>query len=186
VARRSGLRTSACASPASDREPRLAALLARIKAESAASCRYFRTPTELGRLVRDDLAVLLSERFTASPAGTAAAQRVEGPRPLPAVPTSLLGREQAIADVATLVTDPQVRLVTLTGPGGVGKTRLALAAGEQLRDHFGGGTAFVPLAAVADPRLALAGIARAVGADQSGAARSWTHSPSRSGQTPGW
>jgi predicted ATPase len=155
--------------PAPDREPRLADLLARIKAESAASYRYFRTPTELGRLVRDDLAVLLSERFTASPARAAAPQRLEGQRPLPAAPTSLLGREQAIADVAKLVTDPQVRLVTLTGPGGVGKTRLALAAAEQLRDHFGGGTAFVPLAAVADARLALAGIARAVGADLSGA-----------------
>jgi hypothetical protein len=156
-------------SPAPDREPRLADLLARIKAESAASYRYFRTPAELGRLVRDDLAVLLSERFTASPVAAAAAQRVQNTRPLPAAPTSLLGREQAIADVAALVTDPQVRLVTLTGPGGIGKTRLALAAGEQLRERFGGGTAFVALAAVAGPGLALAGIARAVGADLSGA-----------------
>ena len=51
--------------PAPDREPRLADLLARIKEESSASYRYFRTPAELGRLVRDDLAVLLSERFAA-------------------------------------------------------------------------------------------------------------------------
>jgi predicted ATPase/predicted negative regulator of RcsB-dependent stress response len=156
-------------SPAPDREPRLADLLARIKAESAASYRHFRTTAELARSVRDDLAVLLSERFTASPAAAAAPQRVEGPRPLPASPTSLVGREQAIDEVTALVTDPQVRLVTLTGAGGVGKTRLALAVGERLRDRFGGGTAFVPLGAVADPGLALAGIARAVGADLSGA-----------------
>jgi Domain of unknown function (DUF4062) len=52
--------------PAPDREPRLAALLARIKQEASNSYRYFRTPAELGRLVRDDLATLLSERFTAS------------------------------------------------------------------------------------------------------------------------
>jgi predicted ATPase len=156
-------------SPAPDREPKLADLLARIKAESAASYRYFRTPAELSRLVRDDLAVLLSERFTASPAAAGAPQRVESPRPLPAAATSLLGRERAIGEVAALVTDPQVRLVTLTGPGGVGKTRLALAAGEGLRDHFGGGTAFVPLGAVSDPGFALAGIGRAVGADLSGA-----------------
>jgi predicted ATPase len=155
-------------SPAPDREPGLADLLARIKAESAASYRYFRTPAELGRLVRDDLAVLLSERFATSRPAAAAPQRVEGPRPLPAAATSLLGREQAIGEVAALVIDPQVRLVTLTGPGGVGKTRLALAAGEQLRDRFGGGTVFVPLGAVTDPRTALAGIARAVGADLSG------------------
>ena len=49
--------------PAPDREPRLADLLARIKEGSAASYRHFGTPAELGRLVRDDLAVLLSERF---------------------------------------------------------------------------------------------------------------------------
>ena len=51
--------------PAPDREPRLADLLSRIQEESAASYRHFRTTAELGRLVRDDLAVLLSERFAA-------------------------------------------------------------------------------------------------------------------------
>jgi predicted ATPase len=156
-------------SPAPDREPELTDLLARIKAESETSYRYFRTAAELARLVRDDLAVLLSERFTARPAAAGAPHRVEGPRPLPAAATSLLGREQAIGEVAALVTDPQVRLVMLTGPGGVGKTRLALAAGEQLRDRFPGGAAFVPLGAVSDPGLALAAIGRAVGADPSGA-----------------
>src|SRR5213079_3427190 len=57
---------------------------------------------------------------------------------------------------------------TLTGPGGVGKTRLAVAVGERLRDRFGAGTAFVPLAAVTDPGLVLAGVGRAVGADLAG------------------
>jgi predicted ATPase len=155
--------------PAPDRDPRLADLLARIKAQSAASYRYFRTSAELGHFVRDDLAVLLSERFTASPATAGAPPRAEGRRPLPAAATSLLGREQAIGEVAGMVTGPQVRLVMLTGPGGVGKTRLALAAGEQLRDDFGGCTAFVPLGAISDPGLALAGIGKAVGADPSGA-----------------
>ena len=59
--------------------------------------------------------------------------------------------------------------MTLTGPGGVGKTRLAVAVGERLRDRFGAGTAFVPLAAVTDPGLVLAGVARAVGAELAGA-----------------
>jgi predicted ATPase len=156
-------------SPAPDRDRKLADLLARIKAESASSYRYFRTDAELARLIRDDLAVLLSERFTASPAAAGAPPRAEAPRPLPTADTSMLGREQAIDEVAALVTDPHVRLVMLTGPGGVGKTRLALAAGEQLRQGFGGGTAFVPLDTVSDPGLALAGIGRAVGADLSGA-----------------
>jgi predicted ATPase len=148
--------------PAPDREPRLADLLARIKEESSASYRYFRTPVELGRLVRDDLAVLLSERFTA---GGAAVARARGPRPLPASTTSLLGRKRAIGEVAALVEQSGARLVTLTGPGGVGKTRLAVAVGERLRDRFGAGTVFVPLDTVTEPGLALAAIGRMAGAD---------------------
>jgi predicted ATPase/class 3 adenylate cyclase len=92
-----------------------------------------------------------------------------GPRPLPVDPTSLVGREQAIGELAGLLARPGVRLVTLTGPGGVGKTRLAVAVGERLADRFGSGTAFVPLAAVTDPGLVLAGAARAVGAELAGA-----------------
>jgi len=83
--------------------------------------------------------------------------------------TSLLGRERAIDEVAGLVECPEVRLVTLTGPGGVGKTRLAAAAGERLRDRFGAGTVFVPLEAVTDPGLVLAAVGRAAGADLAGA-----------------
>jgi predicted ATPase len=79
--------------------------------------------------------------------------------------TSLLGRERAIDEVAGLIHSPGVRLVTLTGPGGVGKTRLAVAVGERLGDRFGAGTVFVPLEGVTDPGLVLAAIGRAAGAD---------------------
>jgi hypothetical protein len=72
--------------PAPDREPRLADLLGSIARQ--VSYRRFATPAELGRLVRDDLAVLLSERFTASPAVRAAPSRERGPRPLPAGTTA--------------------------------------------------------------------------------------------------
>jgi predicted ATPase len=157
--------------PAPDREPRLADLLARIREESSASYRHFRTPAELGRLVRDDLAVLLSERFAAAGGQAAAAvpSPGRGPRPLPVSTTSLLGREQAIGEVAGLAESPGVRLVTLTGPGGVGKTRLAVAAVERLRDRFGAGIVFVPLEAVTDPGLVLAAIGRAAGVGLAGA-----------------
>ena len=158
--------------PALDREPRLADLLARIKEESSASYRSFRTPAELGRLVRDDLAVLLSERFAAAGGQAAAAApspaAARGPRPLPVSMTSLLGREQAIDEVTGLVERPGVRLVTLTGPGGVGKTRLAVAVGERLHDRFGAGTVFVPLDGVTDPGLVPAAIGRMAGADLAG------------------
>jgi len=155
--------------PAPDREPRLAGLLARIETDASESYRHFRTPGELGRLVRDDLAVLLSERFAAAGGRAVAAApspaAPRGPRPLPVSMTSLLGRERAIDEVAGLVERPGVRLVTLTGPGGVGKTRLAVAVGERLRDRFGAGTVFVPLEAVTDPGLVPAAIGRAAGAD---------------------
>ena len=58
--------------------------------------------------------------------------------------------------------------MTLTGPGGIGKTRLALAVGERLRDGFDAGTVFVSLAGVTEPEQVLAGIGRAVGADLAG------------------
>jgi predicted ATPase/class 3 adenylate cyclase len=85
---------------------------------------------------------------------------------LPVQLTSFVGREKEIAEVRRLL--EQTRLVTLSGPGGVGKTRLAVAVAERLRDRFAAGIVFVPLAAVTRPELALAGIARAVGADLAG------------------
>jgi predicted ATPase len=160
--------------PAPDRESRLAGLLARIQEEASASYRHFRTPAELGRLVRDDLAVLLSERFTAGGAAPAApaqpppAGGPRGPGRLPVSTTSLIGRERAIGEVARLLGRPGVRLVTLTGPGGVGKTRLAVAVGERLRDRFGAGTVLVPLEAITDPGPVLAAIGRAAGANLAG------------------
>ena len=91
-----------------------------------------------------------------------------GLRPLPVGTTSLVGREQAIDELAGLLARPWVRLVTLTGPGGVGKTRLALAVGERAGGRFDSGAVFVPLAGVTQPELVVGGIGRAVSADLAG------------------
>jgi predicted ATPase len=160
--------------PAPDREPRLAEMLGRIEAEGRDAYRHFRTARELGRLVRDDLATLLSEQFAAAqhPATATAPPSSRGPRPLPVDLTSLVGRDGDIDEVAGLVERSDVRLVTLTGLGGIGKSRLAVAVGERLADRFGSRTAFVPLAAVSDPALVLVGLARAVGVELAGSGSS--------------
>jgi predicted ATPase len=155
--------------PAPDREPGLTAMIDELQTEGTDSYRTFRTPRELGRLVQDDLALLLSERFAAadSRADRSASPPSNGdrrgPRSLPATSTTLIGREHDIVEVSKLLAKPEVRLVTLTGPGGIGKTRLAIAVGEQLDDRYARGTVFVPLASIAQPELVLPRIAAAVG-----------------------
>jgi predicted ATPase/DNA-binding CsgD family transcriptional regulator len=79
---------------------------------------------------------------------------------LPRLLTPLVGRERDVAAVADLVQRADVRLLTLTGTGGVGKTRLAVAAAMAAAPAFVDGVVFVPLAAVGDPDLVLPAIAR--------------------------
>jgi predicted ATPase/DNA-binding SARP family transcriptional activator len=85
------------------------------------------------------------------------------PTNLPLQATPFIGREQEIRDVAALLTTLDTRLVTLTGPGGTGKTRLAAHAAAELLDEFTDGVYFVALAALADARLVLPTVARTLG-----------------------
>jgi predicted ATPase len=78
----------------------------------------------------------------------------------------LVGREEEIAEVSGLL--DRTRLVTLSGPGGVGKTRLALAVAEQLGGRLAAGVVFIPLAGATRSEQVLAGIARAIGVDLAG------------------
>ena len=82
--------------------------------------------------------------------------------PIPATP--FLGRASEVAEIATLLTRADTRLVTLTGPGGTGKTRLALQAAAGAADAYPGGVWWVPLAALRDPALVLEAAAQALGA----------------------
>src|SRR4051812_47530477 len=88
---------------------------------------------------------------------------------LPGWLTSLIGREREVAALQDLLRQPTGhRLITLTGPGGVGKTRLAVSAAAGIADAFVDGAAFVPLAAVRDPARVATAIADVVGVRESG------------------
>jgi predicted ATPase/class 3 adenylate cyclase len=86
---------------------------------------------------------------------------------LPTQPTALVGRHQELEEVAALLRDG-TRVVTLTGPGGTGKTRLALQAAAELLEDFAEGVFFVPLATVTDPALVLPAVSQTLGVTTTG------------------
>jgi len=82
---------------------------------------------------------------------------------LPAPPTRLIGRDRELEEIAGALLGGESRLVTLVGPGGIGKTHLALEAARVAEPDIAGGAAWVPLAAMRDPDLVPAAVARALG-----------------------
>ena len=157
-------------SPAAERESRLTELLARIRDDGDVSYQHFSAATELQRLVENDLAVLLSERFEMAPSGGAAAGGASLPEALPVPATPLVGRDDDAAAVSDLVRAEGVRLVTLTGPGGVGKSRLAVEVAQRVGAGFEDGVRFVELGSVRAAELVTAAIAAALGLSTSGGA----------------
>jgi predicted ATPase/class 3 adenylate cyclase len=87
---------------------------------------------------------------------------------LPVEDTPFIGRDRDIELVRNRLLDPDVRLVTLTGPGGSGKTRLALQVAARLSDAFEDGVHFVPLASIRETYLLVPAIARSIGVRESG------------------
>jgi predicted ATPase/DNA-binding winged helix-turn-helix (wHTH) protein len=87
---------------------------------------------------------------------------------LPVQRTGFLGREKEVAAAEQLLLRPDVSLVTITGPGGIGKTRLAVQLASRLTEHFSGGTYFVSLSSLSDPGLLASVIVQTLGIREAG------------------
>src|SRR5215212_10017778 len=128
-------------------------------------------------LPRKDTLQLLLQALDLSPADHAAlvaaarrpaavvaqAERGERAPGLPVQLTSLIGRQDEITAIAALLAGPAVRLLTLTGPGGTGKTRLAVAVVERVTSEFADGVVFVSLAPLSDPAFVASTLAHQLG-----------------------
>jgi predicted ATPase len=153
--------------PAPNRQPRLTEMIARIQGADV-SYRPFGSADELRTLVADDLAVLLTERFAASAETQAVPPRRAPIPPLPRPVTRLIGRDWDVAQVLDLLVDPDVRMVTIVGPGGIGKSRLALAVAEGAKQRYPDGVVYIELASLREPSLVLPTIAKTLGIEEPG------------------
>ncbi|MGD0508477.1 MAG: protein kinase [Terriglobales bacterium] len=90
------------------------------------------------------------------------------PKNLPVQRTGFVGRKKEVAALKELLVRQDVRLVTVTGPGGIGKTRLAVQVAGELVEHFPGGAHFVPLSSLGDPGLIASAIVQTLGIREAG------------------
>ena len=153
-----------------DRDDELQELLARIQADDQASYKPFSDLEELTSLIKDDLALILTERFEMADEPDDDTAAVESERVVPTVPISptlFVGREDPVARLRELLSRDEVRLLTLTGPGGVGKSRLAFEVAIQIEGDFKDGLSYVLLGQVTDPSLVLSRLAQEIGARES-------------------
>jgi predicted ATPase len=145
--------------PALEREPRLENLLRRIREDDHASYTYFEITSELRRLIENDLIVLLSERFEMTLIAPEQPTEV-GEHNLPAPRTSFVGREQDKVEVTRALST--TRMLTLTGAGGLGKTRLALEVARDLLGNYSNGVWLVELAPLSKAEVVPEAVAEAL------------------------
>lgn len=119
-------------------------------------------------LTEDERAAFEAAARTSSPAPPRLIRHPLPPSNLPVVITPLVDRVDDLAAIATLLNQPTTRLVTVTGTGGVGKTRIALDAAARALPAYPDGVFFVPLAAIRDPALVLSAVAQTFGLKERG------------------
>ena len=143
------------------RDERLDGLMVRIRDDDTASYRSFSTAEELAELLEGDLATLLAERFDRSRApGESTPAEEAGSIPAPF--TEIVGREHDVETLLAWVGEDARRLITLVGPGGIGKSRLAVEVAHRAGDQFDRAT-FVALEHLRDAGEVVPAIARALG-----------------------
>lgn len=141
--------------PAANRESRMRGFLDRIDEESDVSYQPFSNADQLRELLANDLALLLSERFQAAP-------HFPPPRRLPAPLDRFVNRDIELEELERLLLSRSARLITVTGPGGVGKSRLALEAARRAEPAFAAGARLVDLSSIVHAELVTAAIQAAL------------------------
>ncbi|CAI9390544.1 hypothetical protein MICABA_01494 [Microbacterium sp. T2.11-28] len=156
----------------SEREERLEALIDRIRTDDTAAYLSFDAPEDLAARIAEDLATLLAERFDQSraPASAPGAPATSLAARVPVPYTRTIGREGDIAAVRDLLERAEDRVISLIGPGGIGKSRLAIESALAVDDLFPDGTYFIALENVLEPALLLPTIAYALGIRDNGEA----------------
>jgi predicted ATPase len=148
--------------PAPEREERLHELLRHVESDDTAAYKRFHPNDDLEQLITDDLAILLSERFLQDAVVAEPGSSTWGVH-LPEPPSAIVGRDGELAALCGWVTDPNVRLVTLVGPGGIGKTRLGLELARSMAASYTDGAVMVALQDVRTDDEVAPAIAAAMG-----------------------
>jgi predicted ATPase/tetratricopeptide (TPR) repeat protein len=150
-----------------ERDAKLKALLSEIENNGAICYQNFNSADDLANLLANDIAILLSERFQTA----IATKEINESAPknnLPTVRNEIIGREKEINELIEKLDKSEAGLITLTGPGGTGKTRLSLEVGKRILNKFNDGVYFVSLASITETERVPWVIAQALGMNNSG------------------